>query len=310
MISMTSDTHVLRSAALRVHATVPESLTVTDRQPSWERRDRGVEAPRAFLEGPVCDGAGGLYLVDVAWGRILQVDRNGNFRVVVEYEGEPNGLALAAPDRLLVADYRRGLVEVTGLSGQPTIRVLAEAADGTPFHGLNDLVIGSDGAVYATDQGDSGLHAPYGRLVRIDPSGAVQVLLHQVPSPNGLVLDERASTLFLAVTRDNAVWRVPLPNGMPHRVGRYLQLSGGIGPDGLAAGPYGTLLVAHLGLGVVWVYDAIGVPILRLMSPAGRATTNLCLDDSGRVFITESESSTVLTADLRALLATLERSKS
>lgn len=298
-----------RLEPLEVHARVPDTLAVTDREPGWVRRERGVPAPLAFLEGPVLAADGGLYLVDVAWGRILHVDRNGRFRVVVEYDGEPNGLVLADADRLLVADYRRGLVEIAGIRDDPTVRVLAEEVEGKPFHGLNDLVIGDDGAVYATDQGDSGLYDPYGRLVRIDPDGTVQVLLDGIPSPNGLVLDSKTSEILLAATRDNAVWRVPLTGSRPHRVGRYLQLSGGIGPDGLAAGPDGSLLVAHLGMGVVRVYDAAGSPVLCLASSEGLATTNLCVDHAGRIFVTESESSTVLTADLETLLAASGRSQ-
>ncbi|WP_281366070.1 SMP-30/gluconolactonase/LRE family protein [Janibacter cremeus] len=280
------------------------------------RHDRGVPAPLAFLEGPVLDGAGGLYMVDVAWGRILYVDRYGEFRVVVEYDGEPNGLALAGPDRLLVADYQRGLVEIADLRGEPRVGVVVHEVDGAAFHGLNDLVVTSDGTVYVTDQGDSGLDDPYGRLLRVRlPAGgenateegnatqvAVEVVLEGIPSPNGLVWDEKSATVFVAVTRDNAIWRVPLVESVPHRVGRYLQLSGGLGPDGMAAGPQGTLLVAHLGLGVVWVFDPTGTAVMALHSPTGRAVTNLCVTDNGRVFVTESETSTVLTADLSRLL--------
>lgn len=310
MLPLTSQPRV---EPLGVHAQVPDSLAVTDRQPGWVRRERGVTAPLAFLEGPVLDERGGLYLVDVAWGRILYLDRHGEFRVVVAYDGEPNGLALAGADRLLVADYQRGLLQITGLHTDPEVTVVAQQAGGQPFHGLNDLVVADDGTIYATDQGDSGLHAPYGRLIRIhEPATGegsrgsgwiVDVVLDGIPSPNGLVLDEATNTILLAVTRDNAIWRVPLVESGAQRVGRYLQLSGGIGPDGLAAGPEGSLLVAHLGLGVVWVFDAAGNPVLALASPHGRAVTNLCLDEHGRVFVTESQTSTVLTADLDRLLA-------
>lgn len=303
-------TSLPRVEPLQVHAQVPDSLAVTGRRPGWVRHQRGVGAPTAFLEGPVLDDDGGLYLVDVAWGRILYLDRHGSFRVVVEYDGEPNGLALAEADRLLVADYQRGLVQITGLQGDPEVTVLVQEAEGRPFHGLNDLVVADDGTVYATDQGDSGLHDPYGRLVRIRESNAdrgsswvAETVLDGIPSPNGLVLDAANETVLVAVTRDNAVWRVPMTGAGTYRVGRYLQLSGGIGPDGLAAGPADTLLVAHVGLGVVWVFDVAGLPVLALTSPQGRAVTNLCVDGRGRVFVTESQTSTVLTADLGRLLA-------
>ena len=32
-----------------------------------------------------------------------------------------------------------------------------------------------------------------------------------MPSPNGLVINKEETTLFLAVTRGNCIWRVPLP---------------------------------------------------------------------------------------------------
>ncbi|PZF79326.1 SMP-30/gluconolactonase/LRE family protein [Jiangella anatolica] len=299
-------------ASLRVPATVPlqvlgrvpDAMAVPGKVSPWAQVERGVDAPLCFLEGPVLDGAGGLYMVDVAWGRILHMAAQGDFSVVLEYDGEPNGLAWLDHDTLAVADFRRGLVLVDGVrSGTPRMRVLLDGADGRPFRGLNDLVVGSDGSIYVTDQGDTGLHDPSGRLYRVRPGGRLETVLDAVPSPNGLALDEEHGVIYLAVTRDNSIWRVPLGHRGPRKVGRFIQLSGGIGPDGIAQGPDGTLLVAHLGMGVVWVYDERGLPLVAFEARHGRATTNVCVDDGGRVYVTESDTSTILTADLTAALA-------
>lgn len=291
---------------LRVHTKVPETLAVTGRVSAWARAERGTDAPLCFLEGPVVDGQGGVYVVDIAWGRILHISTTSEVTVVTEYDGEPNGLARYGNDGLIVADYRRGIVVVDGLhSGTARLRFLMPRRGVESFRGLNDLVVASDGTVYLTDQGETGLHDPSGRLYRMCPDGRLETVLDNIPSPNGLVLDEANDTIYLAVTRDNAVWRVPLGPHGARKVGRFVQLSGGIGPDGLAQGPDGTLLVAHLGMGVVWVFDDRGVPLLALEAPSGRATTNVAVDDNGRVYVTESDTSTVLTADLASCLATV-----
>ena len=54
--------------------------------------------------------------------------------------------------------------------------------------------------------------------------------------------------------RGNAIWRVPLlPDGNITKVGIYVQLSGGVGPDGMAVDTAGGIAVAHVGAGQVWV---------------------------------------------------------
>jgi gluconolactonase len=162
-------------------------------------------------------------------------------------------------------------------------------------------VFASNGDLYFTDQGLTGLHDPTGRVFRVRASGEIDCLLDNVPSPNGLVLDPSESVLYLAVTRANAIWRVPLMrDGTVAKVGTYIQLSGGGGPDGLAIDEKGNLAVAHIGLGAVWLFSAVGEPMLRIQSSDGRATTNMAYGGPDRktLFITESETGTILTAPM------------
>ena len=60
-----------------------------------------------------------------------------------------------------------------------------------------------------------------------------------------------------------------LPEGIPYKVGEFIRMSGGGGPDGLAMDARGNLAVAHLGLGTVWLFSALGEPLLRIRSCAG-----------------------------------------
>ena len=78
------------------------------------------------------------------------------------------------------------------------------------FKAVNDLFFASNGDLYFTDQGLTGLHDPTGRVFRVRAGGQIDCLLDNIPSPNGLVLDPSETILYVAVTRANAIWRVPL----------------------------------------------------------------------------------------------------
>jgi gluconolactonase len=120
-------------------------------------------------------------------------------------------------------------------------------------------------------------------------------------SSNGLVMNRDESALFLAVTRGNCVWRVPfLRNGDIAKVGVYVQLSGGTGPDGLALDAEGRLVVAHVGSGSVWIFDRLGEPACRVRSCTEAFTTNVAFGwpDRTSLYITESHSATILRAEL------------
>jgi len=232
---------------------------------------------------------------------VLRCDHNGAFTVIAEYDGEPNGLKIHRDGRIFIADFRRGLMVLEPGSGR--LDCLLDAGPDGPFKGLNDLFFAANGDLYFTDQGMSGLHDPSGRLYRLRAEGGLDLVLDSIPSPNGLVVSPDGRTVFLNVTRDNAVWRVPLDEtGRPYKVGAFIRLSGGTGPDGLAMNQRGELLVAHIGLGCVWHFSVMGECMGRLRSPAGLGTTNLAFGGTGmaRLFVTESETGQILYADMAA----------
>jgi gluconolactonase len=72
----------------------------------------------------------------------------------------------------------------------------------------------ANGDFYFTDQGQTGLQDPAGGCSVLRADGTLNCIMRNVPSPNGLVLSHDENTLFLNVTRANAVWRLPLlPSG-------------------------------------------------------------------------------------------------
>jgi len=244
----------------------------------------------SFLEGPSFDRAGNLFCVDVAWSRILRIDSAGGMEVFVAYDGAPNGLKIHRDGRLFVADHKRGLMVVDPADRSVTCRLAG--AFGEPFKGLNDLVFSRDGDLYLTDQGQSGLQDPSGRLFRLRAGGQLELVLDRIPSPNGLVLSGDGRSLLLAVPRANQIWRLPLgPDGRTSKVGVFLNLSGGGGPDGLAMDEDDTLYVAQPVLGSVLAFDRYGEPVGRIRSGSGgRLLTNLAFGGPGNrdLFITDA----------------------
>lgn len=282
-----------------VWARLPDPLRITKPKEPWTAY-RFPDKPDSFLEGPAFDRQGNLYVVDIPHGRILRLSPDAQWTVVAEYDGEPNGLAIHRDGTIFIADYRNGILTL-----DPETRLLntvISTINGAPLKGPNDLCFSRNGDLYFTDQGSTGLSDPTGRLVCIRRDGSVEVLLDCVPSPNGLILNRSETTLFLAVTRQNAIWRVPIPTPgvKPIRVGVAIQLSGGNGPDGLAMDEDDNLFVAQNKLGCIWGFDRRGVPICRIQSCTGDDTTNMAFGgvDHRSLFITESHSGTILRAEL------------
>ncbi|HEY7758567.1 MAG TPA: SMP-30/gluconolactonase/LRE family protein [Burkholderiales bacterium] len=284
-----------------VFARLPERYKDAGEHNEWAAGQPLGMPHASLLEGPSFDREGNLWCVDVPCGRVFKVSRDGAFQLVAEYDGWPNGLKFHRDGRIFIADYKHGIMLLDPGSGAVTPLLVRAGPD--RFKGVNDLFFAANGDLYFTDQGLTGLHDPSGRLFRMRADGHVTCLLDNVPSPNGLVMNRDETALYLAVTRGNCVWRVPfVRGGGVAKVGVYLQLSGGGGPDGLALDEQGRLAVAHVGMGSVWIFDRVGEPVYRVRSCMGAFTTNVAFGwpDRSTLYITESESGTILKAELDA----------
>ena len=252
----------------------------------------------SFLEGPCFDAQGNLWVADIPFGRIFRITPTGEWDLIVKYDGWPNGLKFHPDGRLIIADYRHGLLVLDVESRR--ISPLLTHYLSQRFKGVKDLTLANNGDVYFTDQGQSGLHDPSGAVYRLRADGSLQQLLSAVPGPSGLALSEDQNFLFVAATRDNAIWRVPLVDGGVSRVGKFIQLSAGTGPDGIAIDHDNCLYVAHHGLGCVGQFDKRGEARYRIDSSRGDWTTNLAIHPGrpNEIYITESQTGTVLKATL------------
>ena len=291
-----------RELSTSVFSRLPEEYCDPHRPSGWIDTHTPGKTLGSFLEGPTFDLDGNLYVTDIPHGRIFRISSEGSWALVTEYDGWPNGLCRHRDGRMFVADHKSGIMELDPDTGQIT-PVLTGVA-GEAFKGVNDLTLDRRGQLFFTDQGLTGMQDPSGRVFRLNlDTGELVCLADTCPSPNGLVLSPDETVLYVAMTRSNSVWRLPiLPDGSTQKVGIFVQLAGGVsGADGMAVDADGNLCVCDAGNGCVWMFSQWGEPLLKITSCTdGRATTNIAygVHDTRRIYVTESASGTILQADL------------
>ncbi|MFM7004642.1 MAG: SMP-30/gluconolactonase/LRE family protein [Limnohabitans sp.] len=295
---------------LQLFSAMPEKFRRTGVRTEWADVNQGGRLADSFLEGPVFDTQGNLYVTDIPFGRVFRIDPKGEWDLVAQWEGEPNGMKFLNDTELLVTDYKNGLMRLNIQTGQ--VQTFLERRNSESFKGVNDLVLDSRGNVYFTDQGQSGMHDPSGRVYRLSPDGKLDQLLNNVPSPNGIVLSPDERFLFVAATRGNSVWRMPLlSDGSVSKVGQFFTSYGPSGPDGLAMDASGRLLVANPGLAYVWVLSHWAEPEEILTGPKGASLTNMAFGGKDRktLYCTDSTNGNILMADMSVAGCSLHRAK-
>lgn len=252
----------------------------------------------SFLTAPCFDRQGNLWLADVPFGRIFRITQTGEWDLIIKYDGWPSGLKFHPDGRLIIADCRHGLLALDVYARKISPFLTHQYSQ--RFMGVSDLTFAKNGDLYFTDPGQTGLHDATGVVYRLTNDGHLQRLLDNVPGPNGVVLSADENLIWVAATRDNAIWCAPLIDGGVSKVGKFIQLSGGTGPDGITIDGDGNLLVAHAGLGCVWYFNKRGEPKYRLDSSRGDWTTHVAIHPFhlDEIFIIESQTGSVLKAIL------------
>ena len=264
---------------------------------AWSDPNRQGAPVDSFLEGPSFDRKGNLWCVDIPFGRIFRVDPKGRWELVLQYDGWPNGLKFHQDGSAYIADYKLGLLKLDTKKG--AIEPLLGSAFSEGFKGLNDLHFADNGDLYFTDQGQSGIADPGGRVYRLRADGELQRLVANAPSPNGITMNGKNSQVYVAITRAQQIWRLPLmEGGTPSKTGVAIQLSGGhAGPDGIEMDAEDGLVVCHLGVGV-WRFDSNCLPThLVHAGDHHRLMTNVAFQGK-TLYITDSMNGEILAAEM------------
>jgi len=273
---------IARASALAASllAFVACGTTASSGSPAPAREgDIAVGPPRAIasdipfesLEGPfwvASDGA--LIFSDVVEqngpaAKIYRFDPRTRTFSTLPYLSHPtstNGLAVDAQGRLVACERWNGAL--ARVSGGERHALAERAPDGQPLNAPNDLTLRKDGNIYFSDTtwgARPGDHAPTA-VYRVSPDGALSVAF-RVDMPNGVLLSPDGNTLYVGSDTQDRLWRLPIAT------------DGSVGsPE-----PFG---------------DAKDDPRGRLRVPDG-----LCVDDRGRVYVTNNsaEASAIVVLD-------------
>jgi|TARA_B110000090_G_scaffold207303_1_gene258442 gluconolactonase len=278
---------------------LPDDLRHTTEPSPWAKMTRPGQKMHSFLEGAFFDDARNLWLTDVPYGRVFRVSPQGEWDVVHKIDGEPHSMRIAPDGRHIAVDYGKGLIELTGYD---RFKALSTGLADQPFLGLSDMTYAPDGTLWFTDSGRSSLSDPTGRVYCLSPAGDLRLVLDCVPYSNGICLSPDGAWVYVAATRANQVWRLSsrLPVSGPPMVGTHLQLSGGLGPDGLATNGLSWLAVAQAQAGRAYVFDALGDPLAEVRLPDGLWTTSVAFhpDIPTQLYITDAQFGAVFTCDI------------
>jgi gluconolactonase len=156
----------------------------------------------AFTEGPTVDRDGNVYFTEIINQRIMKLGTDGNLTTYRENSNVANGLLIDPQGRLIAcegAEFERPGIKV---KGKPRVtrtdlktgklEVLADAYNGKPLQGPNDVTIDGRGRLYFTDMLGTAVY-------RIDAPGKLTRILAapDIQRPNGIQVSPDDRNLYL-----------------------------------------------------------------------------------------------------------------
>jgi gluconolactonase len=264
------------------------------------RAEKFTSECSGFLEAPVFDREGTLWVAGILKGVIWRVTPDGHCAVGMQLPAEvkyPCGLRFSQDGTLYGVAMGYGLFSVDLSSKKVTLLASGASLGGLPdgaFHGLDDIFIDRTGGMYLTDAAGSSVLNPVGQLFYRDSSGNVKrIISGGLMFPNGVVLSPDEKMLYIDEWAANRILAVPVVSpGVINPGWSYVfaTLSGGHGPDSMTADSAGNIYVAHYGSGEVLIFAPNGdyYGPIRLPEGAGSNPTNLAFHN-GYLYITEGE---------------------
>jgi len=238
------------------------------------------------IEGPATDRAGDIFAVNFArQGTIGRTTPDGKSEVYVELpEGSVgNGIRFDRDGVMYIADYPKHNV----LRVDPKTRAVTVFAHEARMNQPNDLAIGPDGTLYASDPN---WKESTGQLWRIDRNGKVTRLAEGMGTTNGIEVSPDGKTLYVNESVQRNIWAFRITPQHTLEGKRLLIKFPDFGFDGMRCDVDGNLYVTRHGKGTVAVVSPAG-KVLREIDVLGDKPSNLCFggSDGRTVYVTEVE---------------------
>lgn len=218
-----------------------------------------ADDPFSSCEGIAFNGEGRLFVT--CNQKLWEIGLAGEARQVSEMYTNLGVAAIGERD-LLVADFGptnafRGDRNSDGI----VWRITPEGDKSEAATGMGDpnfILVRNDRSFLVSDDATSDIYL-------VDTDGKTNLYTTAVNHPNGMVLTDDGSTLYVAqmfsnirpVVADNAIWAIKLnDDGTPARSAKLAVRAGpDAAPDGLAMDDSGRIYIAANGEGRIWRYD-------------------------------------------------------
>ncbi len=285
---------------IRVRADASRSFELRADSPEfWELLDRKAQITRVasgfgFTEGPVWDPAGFIYVSDEEQNKIYRLHVDGRKEEVISL-GDPDGNTYDRKYRLIdCASVLRAIIEVTP-DGHYT--VLADKYEGRKFNSPNDVIIGTDGAIYFTDptldlvKGEK-QEIPFQGVYRLDANDGVRLLTKELTQPNGLAFSPNGQHFYVDDSEEKNIRAYDVAADGSLLNGRIFgeekgEPHDGV-PDGIKVDERGDLFVT--GPKGIWVWDAQGHHLGTILMPEQPANLAWGDKDYRTLYITATTS--------------------
>jgi sugar lactone lactonase YvrE len=208
---------------------------------------RRIELPGAGPEDVLVGPEGEAY-TGLADGRIIRVTADAErIDTIADTRGRPLGIEWLGDGTLLVCDAKRGLLRVV-----PDTGAVELLSGGYTF--CNNAAVTEDGTVYFTDSSSRfGLdhwradlieHSGTGRLLRRDPSGAIEPILGGLAFANGVAVAPDGLSVLVAETGAYRITRLWLAGERAGRQDTFVDNLPGF-PDNISTGTDGLIWVSQ-----------------------------------------------------------------
>ena len=257
-------------------------------QPLWVATAlTGKHSFTSGIEGPACDAAGNIFAVNLErQGVIGRVAADGSqAEVYLELPGDSvgNGIRFDRAGAMYIADYvNHNVWRVAASTRELTVWVHDER-----MHQPNDLAIGPDGTLWASDPDWPNRT---GQIWRIDAARTATPMASGIGTTNGIEVSPDGRTLYVNESVQRKLWAFAITPDRRLTDKRLIWQVADHGFDGMRCDVDGSLYITRYGKGTV-VKLSPGGQVLQEVDVLGARPSNICFGgpDGRTAYVTEVE---------------------